>query len=234
MPASRRTGAGVVRLRSGSPMTTSNGGTWEMIRSERAALVDALDELEQDDWEQLSLCAGWSNREVLAHLVFGATVTSLGFIGDVCREFVASGLRPQLVADRHIRRVTASNTPQQLVAVLRSRVNARTHPPTPVIALLGETIIHGEDIFTALGRTREHPSPHLMAVADFYAKNNYIARTKRRMRGVGLSASDVQWSTGSGQQITGPLLMLILAQVGRATVLDHLSGPGIDTLRRRI
>jgi uncharacterized protein (TIGR03083 family) len=215
------------------PMTTSNDDTWEMIRNERAALVDALDDLEQDDWEHPSLCVGWSNQDVLAHLVFGATVTPLGFVGGFCRDLVASGLRPRLVASRHIRRVTASNTPQQLVAVLRSRVNAHTHPPSPVIAALGETIVHGEDIFTALGRTREHPSRHLTAIADFYSKTNYIVRSKRRMRGVGLLASDAQWTSGSGPEVTGPLLMLVLAVVGRPVVLDHLSGPGLDTLRRR-
>ncbi|HEY1651209.1 MAG TPA: maleylpyruvate isomerase family mycothiol-dependent enzyme [Acidimicrobiales bacterium] len=214
-------------------MTTKTDDTWEMIRSERAALVDALDELEPDDWDQPSLSAGWTNQEVLAHLVFTASVTPLGSVGGFCRDLVASGLRPNLAVGRHVRRITASNTPGQLVALFRSRVNARTHPPPPVIALLGETIVHGEDIFTALGRTREHSIRHLVAVADFYVTNNYIAKTKRRTRGVGLSATDVQWSSDNGQQVSGPLLMLVLAQVGRPVALDHLSGPGLDTLRRR-
>jgi uncharacterized protein (TIGR03083 family) len=215
-------------------MKTSNEDTWEMIRSERVALVDALDELEPDDWELSSLCAGWSNQDVLAHLVFAASVTPFAYVGNFCRDLLASGFRPQLAVGRHVRTITASNTPQQLIAALRSRVNAHTHPPPPIIALLGETIVHGEDIFTALGRTREHPSRHLKAVADFYARNNYIAGTRRRMRGVDLSATDVQWSSGSGPQVTGPLLMLILTQVGRPAALDYLSGPGLDTLRSAI
>ena len=212
-------------------MTTGNDDTWEMIRSERAALVGALGELEPDDWEKSSLCVGWSNQDVLAHLVFAASVTPIRYVGNFCRDFVASGFRPQLAVRRHVHRITASNTPQQLIAAFRSRVDAHTHPPPPIIALLGETIVHCEDIFTALGRTREHPSRHLMAVADFYATNNYIAGTKRRMRGVDLSATDVQWSSGSGPQVTGLLLMLILAQTGRPVALDHLGGPGLDTLR---
>ncbi|HEY1832085.1 MAG TPA: maleylpyruvate isomerase family mycothiol-dependent enzyme [Acidimicrobiales bacterium] len=214
-------------------MTTSNDDTWKMIRSEREALVNAFDEVEPDDWKRSSLCAGWSNQDVLSHLVFAASVTPLGFFGGFCRDLVASGLRPRLAAGRHVRMSTASNTPEQLVGALRARVDAQTHPPPPVLSLLGETIVHGEDIFTALGRTREHPSRHLTAVADFYATNNYIARTKRRMQGITLSATDVPWTSGSGPQVFGPLLMLVLAQVGRPNALEYLSGPGLDTLRRR-
>ncbi len=111
-------------------MTTGNDDTWEMIRCERAALVDALDELKPDDWEKSSLCAGWSHQDVLAHLVFAASVTPIRYVGNFCRDFVASRFRPQLAVGRHVHRITASNTPQQLIAACfaRGSMRKRTHP----------------------------------------------------------------------------------------------------------
>jgi hypothetical protein len=101
-------------------MTTGDGDAWEMIRSERAALVDALNELEPEDGEKSSLCAGWSNQDVLAHLVFAASVTPIRYVGNFCRDVVASGLRPQLAVSRHVRRITDSSTSHQLIAAFRS------------------------------------------------------------------------------------------------------------------
>jgi hypothetical protein len=36
------------------------------------------------------------------------------------------------------------------------------------VSWLGETIVHGEDVFRALGGYRDHPVAHLTAVADCY------------------------------------------------------------------
>jgi hypothetical protein len=46
-----------------------------------------LDELEPDDWEKSSLCAGWTDQDGLAHLVFAASVMPIRHVGDFCRDF---------------------------------------------------------------------------------------------------------------------------------------------------
>jgi hypothetical protein len=66
----------------------------------------------------------------------------------------------------------------ELVALYRSLVDARTAPPGPATSWLGETIVHGEDIFRALGGYRDHPTGHLVAVADFYAGSNLLIGAK--------------------------------------------------------
>jgi hypothetical protein len=40
--------------------------TWQMIKAERASLVDAVAALPDTNWSKPSLCAGWSVREVVA------------------------------------------------------------------------------------------------------------------------------------------------------------------------
>jgi hypothetical protein len=56
---------------------------------------------------------------------------------------------------------------------------------------------------------------------------------KKRLDGLRLEACDVVWSTGSGPEIRGPCMSLILAMVGRMGALADCEGPGVDTLRSR-
>jgi hypothetical protein len=56
---------------------------------------------------------------------------------------------------------------------------------------------------------------------------------KKRLDGLRLEATDVDWSTGTGPEVRGPCMSLILAMVGRAGALADCDGPGVDTLRSR-
>jgi hypothetical protein len=50
---------------------------------------------------------------------------------------------------------------------------------------------------------------------------------------VTLRATDTDWSHGSGPEVTGPAIALVMAMTGRKAALDDLSGPGVDVLRSR-
>lgn len=49
-----------------------------------------------------------------------------------------------------------------------------------------------------------------------------------------LRATDAEWSTGAGPEVSGPLLSLLLAMTGREVALNDLSGDGVATLRQRM
>src|SRR5690349_19290433 len=51
-----------------SPVALDRDRAWQVIVAERLRLADLLAELSDGDWEQSSLCAGWSVRDVAAHL----------------------------------------------------------------------------------------------------------------------------------------------------------------------
>ena len=72
-----------------------------------------------------------------------------------------------------------------------------------------------------------------MAVADSYRKSNLLLGAKRRISGLRLRASDVDWSTGDGPEVTGPLASLVLAMTGRTVALGDLTGEGLATLSAR-
>jgi uncharacterized protein (TIGR03083 family) len=98
---------------------------------------------------------------------------------------------------------------------------------------LGEAVIHGEDIRRPLGISHVYAPAALTRVADFYKKSNLIVGAKKRIAGVTLRATDADWTHGSGPEVAGPLVALILAMTGRTAVLEDLEGGGVDLLRGR-
>ncbi len=203
--------------------------TWQMIAAERASFVEALAGLADADWVRPSLCAGWTVRDVVAHMTATANMTPPKFFG----KMAASGFNFQRMTAREIAARTAGRSNEELVEGLRARIDARTAPPGPAPSWLGETIVHGEDVFRALGGYRDHPVEHVVTVADFFKRGNLLIGTKRRIEGVTLRATDADWQHGSGPQVSGPAIALLMAMTGRKRALDDLSGDGVAILRER-
>jgi uncharacterized protein (TIGR03083 family) len=203
--------------------------TWQMIKAERVATADAIAALPAADWDRPSLCAGWTVRDVVAHMIDSQTVTPSRFFA----RFAASGFRFPVMSRRNIAAIRDRRSDQQLLELLRSRTDARTAPPGPVLSWLGEAIVHGEDVTRAVGGYRNHPIDHLIAVADFYKRSNLLIGAKSRIEGVSLRATDADWRHGSGPEVSGPMVALVLAMTGRKAALPDLSGDGVAVLRER-
>ena len=203
--------------------------TWQMIKTERVALVDALAQLPSSAWDQPSLCTGWTIRDVVAHMIATATMTPPKFFA----KLIGTGFNFQTLTRNDIAQIRADRSGADLVELLRGRIDARTAPPGPATSWLGETIVHGEDIFRALGGYRPHPVQHVVAVADFYKNSNTLIGAKRRISGVRLRATDTDWHHGDGPEAAGPILALVLAMTGRTRALDDLTGDGVAVLRGR-
>jgi hypothetical protein len=58
-------------------------------------------------------------------------------------------------------------------------------------------------------------------------------RAKKRLEGLSMQATDVDWSTGDGPEVRGPCMSLILAMVGRTGALADCEGDGVETLGAR-
>ncbi len=200
-----------------------------MIREERAALVDALAGLPADSWDRRSLCPEWTVRDVVGHLIATARMTPVRFF----TKMAGTGFKFHVMTARDSAAVTANRSPAELVDLYRAEIDARTSPPGPTMAMLGESIVHGEDIFRALGGYRPHPVAHVLAAADFFKGSDLLIGTKRRISGVTLRATDADWSTGTGPEVTGPAVALLLAMTGRDAALADLSGEGVAVLRGR-
>jgi uncharacterized protein (TIGR03083 family) len=100
--------------------------------------------------------------------------------------------------------------------------------------MLGESIIHSEDIRRPLGVAHSYPMESVTRVLDFYKKSNLIVGARKRIAGLTLRATDTDWATGSGPEVAGPALALLLAMTGRKVALPELSGEGVATLQSRM
>ncbi len=199
---------------------------WPMLHAERADFVDYLRTLSPADWGRPSLAEGWRVKDVVAHLIAGAKSTPPRFI----RGMIGARMSFDAMNAKAIAR-EVDRTPDEFVSALEALVATRTQPGT---ALLGEIIVHGEDVRQALGPAGTHPAEHLVAVAANYKKAGAPIRGKQRTQGIALRATDADWSAGDGPLVTGPLLPLIMAMTGRAAGLGELSGDGVATLTDRL
>ncbi len=202
--------------------------TWRYIHQERAALADTWDTLTPEQWASPSWCRGWSVQDVAGHVLSAAEQTPMNFY----RELMSAGFKFDVFTDRGAKRLAAIG-PAELSRRLRARTTTTNHPPAPVMAMLGEIVVHASDIRRPLGLEHAAPMGALVAVADSWKNSNLLIGAKRRITGLRLIATDADWSHGSGPQVSGPLNALVLAMVGRKGAHVDLTGEGVAVLASR-
>lgn len=207
----------------------------DLMETERRALVARLREVPDDAWSAPSLCAGWTVREVLAHLAtpFLVSVPAMGRA--VLRTRSLAGAM-DVTARSVARRPVA-----ELIDVLETNARSAFRPPgAPLAGPYTDVLVHGVDITWALGDdaprgVSDGPADRLLPVLDFLvgpkARRGFVPAA--RIRGVGLEATDVGWSHPGESRVRGPALALAAALTGRRFALEHLSGPGVATLGAR-
>jgi uncharacterized protein (TIGR03083 family) len=201
---------------------------WPTIHAERQALSDDLAALTPEQWAAASLCEGWSIHDVLAHLLVLEGMTPLRFM----TRFAASGFNFPRYAERGIAGARRPD-PQETLGAFRDASSRTSAPPGPKETWLGEHIVHGEDIRRPLGLAHTYPMDAVLATLDFYQRSQPIIGGRDRVVGVTLKATDADHSVGSGPEVAGPALDLVLATTGRPAGWATLSGPGLETLKSR-
>jgi uncharacterized protein (TIGR03083 family) len=200
-----------------------------MARDERAELVDLLVTLTPEQWETPTLCAGWRVRDVVAHVFSYDELGPAGLAKLLLQGGFGLRRTNAIGVAAHVGRST-----DELVAVARKHL--RPQGLTCVFGgriALTDVTIHHQDIRRPLGLPREIPPQQLTAVLDFAKFAPPIAAAKR-IRGLRLTATDLDWATGDGPEVTGPAEALLMALSGRRGVVGELGGPGCPELARRI
>jgi uncharacterized protein (TIGR03083 family) len=201
---------------------------WGLIHAERKALLADLEGLTAEQWATPSMCEGWTVREVLGHMVATSRMTTPRFLSHLA----SSGFRFHAMSAKDVAAETAG-PPADTLARFRSTIDATTKPPGPLDTMVGEALVHSEDIRRPLGLSHTYPPAMVTGSADFFKKSNLLLGGKRRIDGLTLRATDLDWSTGSGPEVAGPGVSLVLVIAGRKPPLDDLSGEGLATLRSR-
>ena len=126
----------------------------------------------------------------------------------------------------------ADRSPAELVAELRALADSRAKPAiTTLDNLLFDTLVHVQDIAVPLGLRAAMPLDAAREGVGRVWRMGWPFWARRRMRGLHLIATDVDWSAGAGAEVRGPVQALLLLLTGRtAAALPELSGPGTTQL----
>jgi uncharacterized protein (TIGR03083 family) len=210
------------------PVTIERDQIWPVIWAERLRLADLLTGLAEDDWDQPSLCAGWTIRDVAAHL----TLQQLS-----ARAAIGMMVTYRGDTDRAIRESARSRAAAwpagKIIAELRGTAGSQRHNfgvscREPLI----DVLVHAQDIAIPLGRP--HPVPPEAAACA--TTRIWTMRwpppfpARRVMAGFRVTATDIDWEAGQGPPVHAPISAILLLSAGRLAALPRVSGAGAAQL----
>lgn len=207
--------------------TMSDTSLMQLAYAERAELAAFLKTLTPADWQAQSLCDRWTVKDVVAHVI---SYEELGRFGLLKRFVKGAVVRANEVGVAEF----SSLSPQELVAYLGEHLwpAGLTAGFGGMIGLVDGTV-HHQDIRRALGRPRTVPADRLERILPLVPGNPRLG-AGRRIRGLHLRATDVDWQHGSGPEVSGTGEALLMAMTGRPDALADLGGPGQATLAGRL
>src|ERR1700745_2794169 len=119
---------------------------WPTIAAERGALAGDLGGLTPAQWDTPSLCAGWTVRDIVAHLSATASLNAATFLLGMTK----AGLNFNRFANDQIAKHRGAD-PDATLAEFRGLQNSTSAPPGPKTSWLGEVVVHGADVRRPLG-----------------------------------------------------------------------------------
>lgn len=185
-----------------------------------------LGRLDDQQWQELSLCDQWTVHDVVAHLVDTARTTRLSFLTELARSRFDFDRQNARGVQRE-----RGDGPQETLQRLRHVAPRMTTPPAPLDTRLVEEVVHGEDIRRPLGLTRRYPPEAVLRALRVQARlSRSFGGAKELVGQIRLTAVDADLSIGQGPEATGTALALLLAVCGRRVALDELNGPGVTVV----
>jgi uncharacterized protein (TIGR03083 family) len=181
------------------------------MTAEFLSLADLLDTVAAAGWDTPSLCAGWRVREVVAHMTMPVRYSEEQFMAEL-RNCEGDFTRlSNAVATRD-----GALPPGTLVGNLRDETMHHWAPPGGgYMGALNHVVIHGLDITVPLGTSRSSTAENLRVVLEDLTSGGTHAHFGFDLSGLSLRATDMDWSFGSGTQVSGAAADLALFLCGR-------------------
>jgi uncharacterized protein (TIGR03083 family) len=200
---------------------------WSAVRQLRLRIAELLEALAPAQWNAPSLCRGWMVRDVAGHLALVPTITTWQMIAVAPQ----AGFNPHrintVLARRH-----GSGDPAGIVAAIREHAGARrTARALDTRNALFDLIVHSQDIALPVGRDFPVPPTYSRAGLQRVWDMGWPFNARRRLAGYTLRATDTDWTVGTGPEVSGTALALLILLTGRTNaVIDSLHGEGVATL----
>ncbi len=200
---------------------------WSAVRTMRLSIAGLLDSLTPAEWDAPSVCRGWRVRDVAGHLASVPTITTWQMISAAPRARFNPNRINTLMARRE-----GSARPDEITAKIRGDAGERrTAKALDTRNALFDAVVHSQDIALAVDREFPVPVAYCRAGLERVWAMGWPFNARRKLAGVTLRATDTDWAVGSGPEVAGAALPLLLLLTGRtAAATDALHGSGVATL----
>lgn len=193
-----------------------------LLRDAFAALADFLHTQPPGVWDQESLCAGWQVRHVVAHVTMAARMSTAQFGAEIAAAHGDFQLVSDTIAIRDGELPIAD-----LLTSLRSTQLAAWEPPGGgAIGALNHAVVHGLDVTNALHQPRTCSDEAAQTVLKDLVTGGTTARFDTDLSNIQLVATDMDWTSGSGREVSATAAQLISLTCHRDLPNDPLHRAG--------
>ncbi|HET6810411.1 MAG TPA: maleylpyruvate isomerase family mycothiol-dependent enzyme [Acidimicrobiales bacterium] len=205
---------------------------WDEVRD----IGSLLHELDDADFDRPSLCEGWKVRDVLGHMGLGHTTPMLAMTGRMARY----GFNVTKASFNESKSLFSESTPDEIRrfwddVMVAGQPRRGISKMIPTSAGFLDHLVHNEDIRRPTGHRRQVPEDRLRrALSLVRTEGSPMWSPKKKVSGLRLQATDIDWSEGEGPVVSGPGESIVMAASGRRAALGELEGDGVDRLRARI
>ena len=200
---------------------------WSAVRTMRLRIADLLESLSPAEWNAPSLCRGWRVRDVAGHLALIPTITTW----DMLAVGPQAQFNPNRINTLLAVRQGAGNSNEIAAKIRQHAGERRTAKVLDARNSLFDAIVHSQDIALPLGRDFPVPVEYSREGLRRVWAMGWPFNARRNLAGLTLRATDTDWTAGTGPEVAGDALSLLLLLTGRSTaVMDALHGPGVTAL----
>lgn len=199
---------------------------WERAGKLRRDLADIVEGLSEEQLHSQSLCEQWTVQGVVCHVTSFVTTGFGKFMFTVAKNRGNFDTASQDMANTELARPIAD----VLVDLRAKSTKSAALPVFPEEMTMTDTMIHTQDIRRALGLDGGFDDESMRTALDFLTEHKMATTLVNRppLEGVELAATDLDWSWGSGAEITGTAEAIMMALANRPSAMADLSGPGLD------
>lgn len=201
---------------------------------ESADIADFLNDLPDESFDVDSLCEGWRVRDAVSHMIVGHTTAGPRMFVSIAK----FGFNVPKASKEASREYGSAHSPdelrtewQQVTDEHIARGIARLIPDKEGFT---DHLIHHQDMRRPLHLDRQIPPERLLAALDALPSIGGFLKSKQRMKGLRWVATDVDWSWGTGPEVSGTAEALMLTAAGRPIDIEALSGAGVATVEGRL
>ena len=193
----------------------------------RRSFADMIDGLSDEQLAAATLCHDWTPREVAGHVASFVEMS----MPTMMFSMLKAGFNIDRAWDRNARRYS-----QGPISEVTAKIRDRAGKPAAIKSFpreltTADCVVHAQDVRIPLGLDGAPTEAMLREALDFCT-----AHDKRKLlvdpddiMGLRLEATDIDWSWGSGELVSGPADALLLG-INRRDVSDRLDGPGVASL----